>query len=270
MASGHKKDGACPNDTVDGAEIPRPTTWDVKKPCKWWDKLPTSTGAGFLPPTVCASYGFSFLKPLIKTQSARSVWMFTSNMHGNCVMSGFVRHWLQKYSPCSFKKLFDLLGCLKTLDSFFSVSLLSERLSPVKFLLHVVAIAIQLLADYTDTMVHYLTLSSQVRMDWIILSGVVRWQGIEKVRPSNSMVFCLFTLQYMYIYICIYIFICIYKYMYIYIFFPYLIIYVQKVSVEHLKNLAQLRIPCVRSWLQTHSWGDHPLGWTRGRRRGGR
>ena len=37
-------------DTVDGSEI-RPTTckywddtWYVKKPCKWWDRLPTSTG----------------------------------------------------------------------------------------------------------------------------------------------------------------------------------------------------------------------------------
>ena len=40
-------------DTVDGSEIPRPTTWDVLlTPEKYWGKLPTSTGAGFLLSTV--------------------------------------------------------------------------------------------------------------------------------------------------------------------------------------------------------------------------
>ena len=27
-------------DTVDGSEIPRPTTWDVQNPAKYWGKLP--------------------------------------------------------------------------------------------------------------------------------------------------------------------------------------------------------------------------------------
>ena len=34
-------------DTVDGSEIPFPTTWDVQNPCKSWD-----IRAGFLPSTV--------------------------------------------------------------------------------------------------------------------------------------------------------------------------------------------------------------------------
>ena len=178
-------------------------------------------------------------------------------LHPTCmemfVMSGFVRHWLPKYSPCSFKKLFDLLGCF-TLDSFFSVSLLSERLSPVKFDFNVVAIAIQLLADYTDTMVHYLTLSSQVRMDWIILSDVVErndrvWREGEPIKQYG--IWLIYSIIYIYI-----------IYIWLYMFKQY------QLSIS--KTLPMLRIPCVRSWLQTHSWGDHPLGWTRGRRRGGR
>ncbi len=36
------------------------TTWDVKKPCKSWDKLPTSTGTGFLPSTVPTSISEGF------------------------------------------------------------------------------------------------------------------------------------------------------------------------------------------------------------------
>ena len=35
------------------AQKSQTTTWDIwKKPCKYWDKLPTSTGAGFPPSTV--------------------------------------------------------------------------------------------------------------------------------------------------------------------------------------------------------------------------
>jgi len=40
--------------TVDGSDIPGPTTWDAKNHSKERDKLPTSTGfhAGFQPSTV--------------------------------------------------------------------------------------------------------------------------------------------------------------------------------------------------------------------------
>ena len=72
---------------------------------------------------------------------------------------------------------------------------------PWSFLLHVVAITIQLLADYTDTMVHYLTLSSQVRMDWMILFDVVPWQGMKR-RWAHQTVWYLAYLLYN-IYICI-------------------------------------------------------------------
>ena len=47
-------------DTVDGSEIPFPTTgWMVLKPCKKWDKLPTSTGGHLTPAGLAlATQGF--------------------------------------------------------------------------------------------------------------------------------------------------------------------------------------------------------------------
>ena len=41
-----------PSTTVDGGRNPKQPPFGCIKPCKWWDKLPTSTGAGLLPSTV--------------------------------------------------------------------------------------------------------------------------------------------------------------------------------------------------------------------------
>ena len=112
---------------------------------------------------------------------------------------------------------------------------------PWSFLLHVVAITIQLLADYTDTMVHYLTLSSQVRMDWMILFDVVPWQGMKRRWAHQTVWYLAYLLYNIYIYIYV-----------SYLFTIYLFIYFQPVSVEHLKNLANAS-NSLRSFLASNS-----------------
>ena len=69
--------------TVDGSEIRRSPPGMVLKPCEWWDKVPTSNGAGFQPSTVSwfisipVFLGFWWRVTVFKTSKS-----LTSHLHG--------------------------------------------------------------------------------------------------------------------------------------------------------------------------------------------
>ena len=160
-------------------------------------------------------------------------------LHPTCmemfVMSGFVRHWLPKYSPCSFKKLFDLLGCF-TLDSFFQCLVAFRTSFPCEVWLQRCGNsnpALGWLHWHYGSLPH-LILTSADGLDHFIWCCWKKWQGMKR-RWAHQTVWYLAYLLYN-----------------IHIYFIYMIIYVQTVSVEHLKNLANAS-NSLRSFLASNS-----------------